>query len=193
MCRRLVFFLLAFASFVFGGLARADETWSGAADVKFKGYSTLHDFDGTVKAVPLKVSVAPGKGGRMVSATSNVKVKQMSTQNEKRDAGMWTMFHEAENRLISVEVRPTDERTLRPHDGQPGSMPVTLTIAGRRGTAKGAVTNLVERGETVSFDLAFPVSLAAFQLEPPKAVGGIVSVKDRVDVNAHVILQRSSR
>lgn len=173
--------------------ARADETWAGSSDVKFKGYSTLHDFEGTLKAVPLKVRVAPGKSGRAVSAASDVKVRQMSTQNEKRDAGMMRMFHEAEHHFINVEVSGADERTLRPHDGRPGAMPVTLIIAGRRGTAHGEVTNLVEEEDVVSFDLAFPVSLAAFQLEPPSAVGGLVKVKDTVDVTAHVTLRKTGR
>jgi hypothetical protein len=170
---------------------RADETWAGSSDVKFKGYSTLHDFEGTLKAVPLKVRVASGKNGRVVSATSAVKVKQMSTDNAKRDAGMMTMFHEPEHHLIDLEVNGADERTLRPHDGRPGSMPVTLTIAGHRGTANGTVTNLAEKGDAVSFDLAFPVSLAAFKLEPPSAVGGLVKVKDTVDVTAHVTLRKT--
>jgi hypothetical protein len=173
--------------------ARADETWAGSSEVKFKGYSTLHDFEGTLKAVPLKIRVAEGKNGRVVSATSDVKVRQMSTQNEKRDASMMTMFHEPEHHLLNVEVNGADERTLRPHDGQPGAMPVTLIIAGRRGTARGAVTNLVEKGDAVSFDLAFPVSLAAFKLEPPSAVGGLVKVKDTVDVTAHVTLRKTGK
>jgi hypothetical protein len=115
----------------------------------------------------------------------------MSTQNEKRDANMMSMFHEAEHHLIAVEVNGAEERTLRPQNGKPGSMPVTLTIAGHRGTAAGAVTNLVEHADSVSFDLAFPISLTAFKLDPPKGLGGLMKVKDNVEVTAHVTLHKA--
>ncbi len=149
-------------------LARADETWTGASDVKFRGYSTLHDFDGTVNQVPLKVTVKPGANGRMVSATSNAPVKEMSTANDKRDVDMWSMFQQTKYRFIKVEVPPTSENTLRPGGGKPGSMPVTLTIAGNSGTANAVVTNVAETATQCSFDLSFQVSLKAFNLAPPK-------------------------
>jgi hypothetical protein len=172
-------------------VVRADETWTGTSDVKFRGYSTLHDFDGTVKQVPLKVTVSPGPDGRMVSATSSAEVKTMSTANDKRDASMWDMFQQAKYRFIKVEVSPTSERTLHPGGGKPGSMPVTVTIAGTRGTVIGSVSNVVEGAAQCSFDLAFPISLKAFNLDPPKAAGGLVKVKDTVDVNVHVALKKA--
>jgi hypothetical protein len=186
MFRALLFLSLLIAPFI-----RADEIWTGASDVKFHGYSTLHDFDGTVKQVPLKVTVSPGAKGRIVSATSSAEVKDMSTANDKRDASMWAMFQQAKYRFIKVEVPETPESTLRPGGGKPGSMPVTLAIAGTRGTVKGVVTNVVESATQCSFDLAFPISLKAFKLEPPTAVGGLVKVKDNVDVNVHVVLKKA--
>ena len=174
------------------GFSRGDEIWTGTSDVKFRGYSTLHDFDGTVNGVPLKVTVAPGANGRVVSARSNVEVKDMSTANEKRDASMWTMFQQAKYRLLKVEVPEVSESTLKPGGGKPGEMPVTLNIAGVSGTVKAAVTNVVEAPAQVSFDLTFPISLKVFRLEPPKAAGGLVKVKDNVDVQAHVTLKKES-
>ena len=171
-------------------LARADEVWTGTSDVKFHGSSTLHDFDGTVSRVPLRVTVAPGTNGRVVSATSNVEVKQMNTADEKRDSAMWTMFQQAKFRLLKVEVNDAAERTLRPPGGKPGSMPVTLTIAGTRGTVNAVVTNVVEAPTEGSFDLSFPVSLKAFNLAPPKTLGGVIKVKDTVDVSVHVVLKK---
>jgi hypothetical protein len=179
----IVIFIAAFA--------RADETWTGTADVKFHGYSTLHDFDGTVNKVPLKVTVSPGANGRTVSATSSAEVKDMSTANDKRDAGMWEMFQQAKYRFIKIEVPETPERTLKPGGGKSGSMPITLTIAGKRGNVTGTVTNVAEAATQCSFDLAFPVSLKAFSLEPPKAVGGLVKVKDTVDVKVRVALKKA--
>jgi hypothetical protein len=178
--RSLFAILLFFASL----LSAQAETWTGAADVKFKGYSTLHDFTGTVSA-PLKVSVSGEKGARTVSATSDVEVKRMSTKDDARDKNMMLMFNAAKFALLKVNVANTDESALKK-----GTMPVALTIAGRGGKVAAAVTNISESASAVSFDLAFPVSLTAFKLDPPKAIGGLVKVKDTVDVTAHVTLTK---
>lgn len=188
---RAAFFLFSVVFAFVAAWARADETWTGTADVRFRGYSTLHDFDGTVNKVPLKVTVSSGANGRTVSATSSAEVKDMSTANDKRDASMREMFQQAKYRFIKVDVPETSERTLKPGGGKPGSMPITLTIAGKQGKVTGIVTNVVEAATQCSFDLAFPVSLQAFSLEPPKAVGGLVKVKDTVDVKVRVALRKA--
>lgn len=189
----LRFAFLPILSLAFASGLRAQETWVGASDVTFKGYSFLHDFTGTVKGVPLNARVVQKENGRFVSATSAVEVKQMSTRNEERDRGMMLMFDEPEHPLIRVEVVNADEKSLMPEGTTPGTMPVVLNIAGRRGSVSGKVTNVFESRDTVSFDLAFPVSLSAFSLDPPKALAGLMKVKDRVDVAAHVELRRSER
>ena len=168
----------------------ADETWRGAADVKFRGYSTLHNFEGTVKQVPLKVTVTGGEKDRVVSATSNVEVKDMSTAHEGRDKNMMTMFQQAKHRFIQVEVDDAKEQTLRPPGGGAGEMPVKITIAGTTGTISAKVTNVVEAETRGSFDLSFPVSLKQFKLDPPKSLGGLVKVRDNVDVTVRVVLKK---
>lgn len=169
----------------------ADETWTGTSDVKFHGTSTLHDFDGTIPKVPLKVTVKPGADGRLVSAMSDVEVAKMNTAEPKRDKSMWEMFQQAKYRFIKIEVNEVPEKVLKPSGTKAGSMPVVLNIAGQRGKVVGAVTNVVEAPATTSFDLKFPVSLKAFSLEPPKAVGGLVKVGDTVQVEAHVTLKKA--
>jgi hypothetical protein len=186
---RLILFTLLLA---LPHLLVADETWSGAADVKFRGYSTLHNFEGTVKQVPLKVTVAGGEKDRVVSATSNVEVKEMSTAHEGRDKNMLTMFQQAKHRFIKVEVDEAKEQALRPSGGGPGSMPVKLTIAGTTGIISAKVTNVVEAETRGSFELAFPVSLKQFKLDPPKSLGGLVKVRDNVDVTVRVVLKREA-
>jgi hypothetical protein len=172
--------------------AHGGEVWTGTSDVKFRGYSTLHDFEGTVRAVPLKVKVRQGATGRIVDAMSDVKVKEMNTADEKRDANMMTMFKEAQFHLIKVEVSGAEERTLAASIGKSGIMPVTLTIAGTRGTVNGTVTKVSESAGRVEFDLAFLVSLKAFNMEPPKVIGGLIKVRDNVDVTAHVVLKKAA-
>jgi hypothetical protein len=119
--------------------ASADETWSGFSNVYFKGYSTLHDFEGSVDKVPLKVTVVPAKEGRLVSAASEVPVKQISTHHGERDQNMMEMFQEAAFRQIKVEVSRVREGDLRPQGAKPGTMPVALTIAGTRSTVNASV------------------------------------------------------
>lgn len=175
---------------VFSVEAIADDIWTGVADVKFHATSTLHDFDGTIPKVPLRVTVKPGSNGRLVSATSDVEVTKMNTAEAKRDKAMWEMFQQAKYRVIKIEVNDAPERVLKPTATKAGSMPVTLNIAGKRGTVNGTVTNVVESPSQGSFDLAFPVSLKAFSLEPPKAVGGLIKVGDIVQVSARVTLKK---
>lgn len=160
------------------------EVWLGSSEVKFKGYSTLHDFTGTVNA-PLKATVSGEKGARIVSATSDVEVKRMNTKDDARDKNMWAMFNAAKFQFIKVSVANADERVLKK-----GTMPVALTIAGMSGQVNAAVTNVSESASAVSFDLAFPISLAAFKLKPPSTLGGLIKVKDKVDVTAHVTLRK---
>ncbi len=183
----LLLLLLILASF-----ARAEEIWTGTSDVKFRGYSTLHDFKGSVNQVPLKVAVADGPNGRVVRAISSVDVQGMSTAHEQRDKNMWTMFQRAKCRFIKVEVNGAEERQLRPVDGQPGRMPVLVTVAGVIFSVNAAVTNVVESPARCSFDLAFPVPLKVFNLDPPKTLGGLVKVRDIVDVTARVELKKTS-
>jgi len=182
--KHLLFALLALCS------PLQAEVWSGTSDVKFKGFSTLHDFEGTVRAVPLKVTVKDAKGGRIVSATSEVEVNRMSTDEKDRDKNMWAMFNSTKFRFIKVVVRETPEATLRPVGGKPGSLPLTLTIAGTSGEVTGAVKNLRESAAATTFDLSFPVSLKAFRLTPPSTLVGLIKVRDTVEVTVHVTLAR---
>lgn len=175
---------LVFFTFLASLFSAQAETWLGTAEVQFKGYSTLHDFTGTVSA-PLKVIVNGEKGARTVRATSDVEVRRMSTQDEARDKNMMIMFNAANFGLLKVVVPETDEATLKK-----GTMPIALTIAGRSGKVTAAVTKISEGANAVSFDLAFPVSLMAFQLDPPKVLGGLIKVKDTVDVAVHVTLKK---
>jgi hypothetical protein len=182
--------LLAGISALGAVVAHADETWTGVSEVKFHGSSTLHGFDGTMPPVPLRVTVEGPKGSRLVSATSEVEVKKMNTAEPKRDEDMWAMFRAAQYRVFKVEVSKIPETTLKPSGGKPGTMPVTLVIAGVSGTQNAEVGKVVESPTQVSFNLAFPVSLKAYHLEPPTMLGGTIRVRDTVDVKAHVVLKK---
>lgn len=174
----------ALAALLLCVIAAHAETWTGTSDVKFKGYSTLHDFTGTVSA-PLKVTVSGEKGARTVNATSDVEVKRMNTKDDARDRNMMLMFNAAKFALLKVNVANASEPALKK-----GAMPITLTIAGTSGKVNAAVTNVSESAGSVAFDLTFPISLTAFKLTPPSTLGGLIKVKDNVDVTARVTLKK---
>lgn len=178
------------AAFALVTIAQGAETWTGTSNVTFKATSTLHDFDGTVGAVPLKVTVKDAKSGRLISATSDVEVSRMTTDEKDRDENMWKMFNTAKFKVIKIAVPDTPEASLRPTAGKPGTMPITLTIAGTAGTVNGAVTNLRQNATEAEFDLSFPVSLKAFNLKPPSTLVGLIKVGDTVNVSVHVSLKR---
>ena len=188
--KRPLLALATLLALIASGPALRAESWTGTSDVTFKGSSTLHDFEGTVRAVPLKVTVKGAPGARSVSATSDVEVRKMTTDEKDRDKNMWEMFQSSVFRFIKIVVPETGEATLRPSAGKPGTMPVTLNIAGTTATVTGTVSNLRESEQTASFDLAFPVSLKAFKLTPPSTLGGLIKVGDTVEVQAHVTLNR---
>jgi hypothetical protein len=184
------YFTLLAATLLAIGPSLQAETWTGSSDVTFKGTSTLHDFEGNVRAVPLVVTVKTSEKGRLISATSAVEITRMSTAEKDRDQNMWKMFNAAKHRLMKITVPETPESALRPVNGKPGAMPITLTIAGTPGTVTGAVSNLKEMATTASFDLQFPVSLKAFNLKPPSTLVGLIKVGDTVSVSVHVTLTR---
>lgn len=169
--------------------AQPPGTWSGSCDVYFHGTSTLHDFDGAVKAVPLEVKVEEGKPGPTVSATAKVTVADMTTGDGSRDAKMRAMFQSGAFPQLEVNVDKAPISQARPASAGNGTMDVRLTIAGKPVTVKGVITDLKESPDNVSFTLSFPVSLAACQLKAP-SVAGLIRVGDEVTVKSSVTLKR---
>ena len=200
--RTILITMAAAAAFTTG--LRAGETYRGTAAVTFKGYSTLHDFEGTV-TVPLVVTHEPKNGGDgVLTAKAGAEVAKMSTQHDERDEKMRVMFNSAANPLIDVQVKGASSRAARPASKtitarggkqvtmeQAGVLPVSLTMAGTTRTVTAETRALKDDGKGhVEFDMSFRVSLKEFGLKPPSALLGAVSVKDAVDVKVHVSLDR---
>ncbi|MDB6132569.1 MAG: hypothetical protein JWM59_812 [Verrucomicrobiales bacterium] len=165
-------------------------TWTGSCDVSFHGTSTLHDFDGTVRAVPLEVKVEPDKSGPVVSVAARVTVADMRTGDDGRDAKMRSMFQSSSFPQLEVKVEKAPVSQARPTaGGAAGTLPVKLIIAGNAAAVSGRVTDLKETADSVSFTLSFPVSLAACKLKPP-SVAGLIRVGDEVTVKSWVSLKR---
>jgi polyisoprenoid-binding protein YceI len=163
------------------GSARAQAA-RGSLDVSFAATSTLHDFEGS--AGTLDVSLSQDATGTW-SADVTVPVAQMKTGDERRDESMRTMFDAARHPLIRGRVRGADPERVR----SSGKLLLVLQIKDVAHTLEATVTHWQQSERAASFDAAFDVSLAAFQLEAPRIL--FVRVGDTVHVNVHLKLERT--
>jgi len=161
-------------------------TYTGSTDVEFQGSSNLHPFEGTVSDVPLEVTLA----GDVLNMKTQVTIRDMTTDNKKRDKDMWSMFKVADYPAMKVSVTNASYAAARPQGEKPGSLPVKLTVAGKTVEVKGTTVNLKETASGGSFDLKLALSLKEMGLEAPVAMLGALKVHDRVNVVCHVTLTK---
>jgi hypothetical protein len=167
--------------------------WQGACAVHFAGSSTLHDFEGFASCEPFVLqATAAADGGAVVPETVLcVTVAGMQTGNASRDRKMREMFDAARFPQIDgvLSGAPVTELRRQLHDaaGGRGSFPLHLRIRDVEAPAAARVTRLVDDPRGLSFDLEFPVSLAAYRLEPPSVLG-LIRVADEVRVKVTVQL-----
>ena len=171
----LVCILLSAAS------ARAQDA-RGTLNVSFAATSTLHDFEGT--AGSLSVSLSQDATGPW-SADVMIPVAQMKTGDDRRDESMRSMFDAAQHPLIYGRVRGVDPERVR----SSGKLPLVLQIKDVERPVEASVTHWQQSESTASFDAAFDVSLAAFQLVAPQIL--FIGVGDTVHVNVHLKLERT--
>jgi polyisoprenoid-binding protein YceI len=154
----------------------------GSLDVSFAVSSTLHDFEGT--AGTLSVSLRQDATGTW-SADVAIPVAQMKTGNDRRDERMRSMLDAAHHPSILGRVRGVDPESVR----RSGKLPLRLQIRDVERELEASVTHWRQDERTASFDAAFDVSLAAFQLAAPRLL--FVRVGDTVRVNVHLTLERT--
>jgi len=154
----------------------------GALKVSFTGTSTLHDFHGTAGSVA--VSLSQGANGSW-SADVSVPVAGMKTGNRWRDGDMREMFDAAHHPQIRGRFRDVDAEKVR----SSGVLPFLLQIRTVERPVQAAIQNWRQSEREASFDAAFEISLASFQLEAPSTF--FLSVGDRVRVTVHVTLERA--
>ena len=154
----------------------------GTLDVAFAATSTLHDFEGT--AGKLDVSLAQDASGGW-SAEVAIPVAQLNTGNDRRDANMRSMLDAEHHPQIQGRFRGVDPERVR----SSGKLPFVLRIRNVEHPLEASVTHWQQAERTASFDAAFDVSLAAFQLEAPQVL--FIRVGDTVHVNVHLKLERS--
>ncbi|MFA5516310.1 MAG: YceI family protein [Desulfuromonadales bacterium] len=172
----LVFFLLV--AFPLSSLAG---DYQGNCSVTFQGSSTLHDFNGAGSCQPFVVGEIDGV---LKIPAISVPVAGLDTDNARRDKKMRAMFDGENFPLITGIGGPVDLASLA---NGAGSLALTLQIRGIDRAVTATVDNVVKTDGTITADLAFPVSLANYRLEPPSVLG-IISVDDQVNVALNIAL-----
>lgn len=165
----------------------------GECKVRFTGSSTLHDFEGTGSCEPFVLRTVETAGAEAIVPETilTVTVAGMQTGNSSRDQKMREMFGADRYPLIAGVLggSPVAELRQQLHDAARGtrSFPLRLRIRDVEAPTVGRVTQLVDNAQGLNFDLEFPVSLAAYRLEPPSVLG-LIRVADevRVKVSLHL-------
>lgn len=180
-------------------LALSIPAWSGemkgACDIRFEGTSTLHDFAGTVRCQPFRVSLVPvADGGTVIPAfQAAVLVAEMDTANSGRDEKMREMFEIEKFPQILARFAEIDADAIRQEmrDNPPGkgTLEFILRIRDLERPIRVAVSGLSETPGQIGFEGEFPVSLKEFGLEPPSPLFGLIHVGDTVTVHATVRLE----
>lgn len=157
--------------------------WTGSADVKFDGDSTLHKFDGkaTIKDIALTINPSNDGNDRELSASATLKIIDMDTDNKGRDKKMRKMFNVVKFPEITGTMDKEALSKIIPKEGETGVLPFKLTISGETNAVNGEVTAWEEKPDSLAFTVKLPVSLKAFKLKAPRALG-FIKVADTVNV-----------
>jgi hypothetical protein len=173
----------------------AAETFNGECQVRFFVDSTLHAFSGDITNLPLTVLVQTNASGSAVLNTRlEIAPRQLTTHHVKRDEEMDKMFHpDLYPKLVAtVSNAPLAEAMLaQTAPGAPaGRLPVWLTFCGVTHEVPATISNQTTVPAGWEFDLTTQISLKAFKLKPAAAMLGMLTVKDNVDVKAHVAIHQ---
>lgn len=164
-----------------GTAVQADDL-AAHADITFTGSSTLHDFEGRVSSKPFTAVFAEDQqtGKMTVTARTTVSVRDITTDNGKRDKNMYTMFDLdhfklIEGALLNAAVAENAVTHAMLH----------LKIRNVEQDIEAALSNLKRAGDSFTCTMTFPVSLADFNLKAPSVLG-VIRVDDVVQVECTV-------
>ena len=178
--------LIPAAASVLLNLVLATGSWAevqqASAEVRFRGTSTLHDFEGSAAADPFTVEIRrdSATSQTIIHATALVPVIGMTTHHHKRDAKMHDMFERSqfaaiEGAVTNVVVPPAGE----------GAVKMLVRIRDEQQEVDATLSQWRDDGESGSFQLSFPISLKAFGLKPPSVLG-VIRVGDEVWVDCTI-------
>jgi polyisoprenoid-binding protein YceI len=127
-------------------------------------------------------------------STLSVAIADMDTDNSKRDKNMREMFDAKKYPLITGSAGPValkDIRTMQ-KKGSDSAHKIMFKLK-IRDTVKpvtATIKNFVETDSRITADIAFTLSLAEYQLQPPSVLG-MIKVDDKVTVTATFVLNSS--
>lgn len=153
----------------------------GTAKIKFKGTSTLHDFEGSAESKVI-AKKATEKGIVKWNFISELKVKTMNTNKDSRDKNMMKMFNETKFPIIEVSIKELDDSVLKAAETKPQSIICDITISGIKNSIQATISSVTNKDEALNFALDLNLSLKQFKLKNPTAMLGMVKVGDQVKV-----------
>lgn len=173
--------ILALCAGLLPVLAPAEDL-STLAAVKFKGTSSLHDFEGTVTSHPFisTFSTDAETGKTNVTAKVVVSVQSMTTNHKKRDKNMYKMFDLSHFKLIEAHL---DNAPFPETDS--GKVHLKLKIRNVERDVVASISDVKRTGDSLSCKMAFNVSLEYFKIEAPSVLG-IINVHDSVQVECSI-------
>ncbi|MGM0462939.1 MAG: YceI family protein [Fibrobacterota bacterium] len=121
-----------------------------------------------------------------VSMALAVPLRNISTDNSRRDNNMYKMFAADTYEAITGEVTEVSLKTLRDST----TLPLSLTIRDITKGIDGTISDWKEEGGNISFTPSFTVSLDSFDLDPDSPVPGL-RVREKVEVALSVHLDPS--
>jgi hypothetical protein len=154
------------------------ENLTATADIQFSGSSTLHDFEGTASSQPFVARFTEDRetGQLKVAAKASLSVKDMGTENSKRDNNMFKMFDLEHFKLITGELA----ETAIPLQGSTQAT-LRLTIRNVERDVDATISGVQRDANHISCKMQFPISLKAFDLKGPSVLG-LIRVDDTVYV-----------
>ncbi|GAB4362280.1 MAG: hypothetical protein Kow00128_01900 [Deltaproteobacteria bacterium] len=180
--------------FLFPATAVSAGGFHGECDIRFHGRSTLHDFEGKAPCLPFGAETTTDASGKasLPVVVVEIPVAGMDTGNGSRDEQMRKMFDADRFPRIRGIARDVDiEAVRKAARGGTAELDLLLRIREVERPVRAAVTGLREEGNTVRFDLSFPVSRKEFGLKAPSVLF-FIRVKDKVLVRGNFRLDRSS-
>ncbi|MDF7806741.1 YceI family protein [Pontiellaceae bacterium B12219] len=175
------YIVLAGLSLTFAASAEIQQA-EATADIRFKGSSTLHGFEGKVKTKPFLLAfISETTNSPMrVSGTASFNVLEMSTGNGKRDSKMRKMLDQEQFSTITGTLTHAELPTI-------GNSTASLHLRIREIEQDVPVTlSYLERvDDLVTFNVTFNVSLEAFDLKAPSVIG-LIRVSDTVEIDCSV-------
>lgn len=174
-------YTLIFAVSLISAASMAEEV-AATASIKFKGSSTLHDFEGAASTHPFIATFSQdGETGQIkATAKAELSVADMTTNNKKRDSNMFKMLDLTHFEIIKGEL----VETMIPVDGS-AETTLHLKICNVEHDVTATISNFQQDGDHVCCTIVFPLSLKAFNLKSP-SVMGIIRVDDAVQVECTV-------